>query len=144
MDLSQKHLDARAEQCRLPALQASLALLVRDTQAAAIELYATARPAPGGAAGGMPVAVVLLSEAPGSINTTLKRIELTVPLDGQVTGADSALGSSPTWARISDGAGAWWADCSVSDLAGAGEIQLTQLPLYNGSTVRITAANFQG
>lgn len=144
MDLSTAHEAARLEACRLPALQASLALLVEDTRRAAVAFYGTVRPAPGADPGGAAVVTVQLDASPGSINTTLKQIELTVPVEGQVTGADPTTGTEVLWARITDGTGSWWADCSVSDQAGGGEFKLASTTLQNGAFLRVSSAVFQG
>lgn len=139
MDLSTAHATARNAAARLPALQASFDLLDSGANASYIELYATTRPASGGAPGGSPLVTLAMSNPPGTVDGTLYRIALTVPIEGQI-----AIAGSPVWARIYDGAGAWWADASVSDEAGSGEIKLQSLDLAQGAFVRITSAVFQG
>ncbi|MCC4116342.1 hypothetical protein LLG90_13360 [Aromatoleum toluclasticum] len=139
MDLSTAHTTARNAAARLPALQASFDLLDSGAAAPYVEIYGTARPAAGGAPGGSPLVTVTMSNPPGTVDGALFRIVLTVPIEGQIALAGDAL-----WARIYDGAGAWWADCSVSDEAGSGEIKLQIITLAVGAFVRITSAVFQG
>jgi hypothetical protein len=139
MDLSTTHDNARTATCRIPALQASLALLVEDTQRAEIAIYGGARPDPGAAPGSGPLVAIPLASAPGTIEAPTFRIVLTVPIEAQVSTDGTA-----TWARITDGSGAWWADVSVSDNAGAGEIKLQPAALYSGAFCRLTSAVFQG
>lgn len=139
MDISSAHTTARNDAARLPALQASFDLLDSGASAPYIEIYATTRPTSGAAPGGTPLVTLTLSNPPGTVDGALFRIALTVPIEGQI-----AVGGTPLWARIYDGAGAWWADASVSDEAGAGEIKLQSLDLAQGAFVRITSAVFQG
>lgn len=139
MDLSTAHTAARNAAARLPALQASFDLLDSGASAPYVELYATTRPAPGGDPGGSPLVTVPMANPPGTVNSELFRIVLTAPIEGQID-----VAGSPVWARIYDGAAAWWADASVSDEAGSGEIKLQSLDLQFGAFVRITSAIFQG
>lgn len=139
MDLSTAHTAARAAAARLPALQASFDLLDSGTAAPYVEIYGTTRPAPGGASGGTPLVSVTMSNPPGTVDAELFRIVLTVPIEGQIAVAGDAV-----WARIYDGAGEWWADASVSDEAGSGEIKLQVVTLAVGAFVRITSAILQG
>lgn len=144
MDLSTAHDSARTEASRLPALTASLALLAENTQRATIALYGTARPAPGADAGGAPIVTLALAAAAGSLDPETHRLTLTVPQEAEVTGAAEPDGTDALWARITDGSGAWWADASVSETAGAGEITLPDVTLRNGAFCRLTEAVFQG
>ncbi|MCK9988792.1 MAG: hypothetical protein AzoDbin1_05264 [Azoarcus sp.] len=139
MDLSTAHSAARDAAARLPALQASFNLLDSGAAGPYIELYATTRPAPGAAPGGSALVALTMSNPPGTVDGTLFRIALTVPIEGQI-----AVGGTPLWARIYDGAGGWWADASVSDEAGSGEIKLQTTTLVANAFVRITSAVFQG
>lgn len=144
MDLSPAHAAARAEAARVPALGASLNLLDAAPGPAAIEIYGTARPAPGGPPGGAPLVVLSLASPAGTLDATKARIVLTAPITAQITGADPTAGTDAVWARIVDGAGAWWADASVSDTAGDGEIQLGMLRMLNGAMARVTSAVLNG
>ena len=139
MDLSTAHAAARAEAARLPALQASLDLLNAAPGPAAILLYAGTRPAPGAAPAGALLAAVPMAATAGTIDTGNVRIVLTVPIEAQ-----AVEGGDPVWARIFDGAGAWWADASVSATGGGGEIELDSATLYAGGIVRLTSAILQG
>lgn len=146
MDISTKHSDARIAACRIPALQASLALLEsNDPDRARIDFYTDPTPtAPGDAPAGDVVVTIPLSTPAGSVDIDLFQIRLTVPIEAQIDGADPATGSTVTWARILDADGDWFADISVSDEAGAGEIKLQTTLLYNGAYCRITSAVVQG
>lgn len=141
MDISPAHAAARAAAARLPALAASLALLQAEPGPATIALYATTRPAPGEAPGGDPLVVVPFAAGVGTLDEDNHRIVATVPIEAQITTSGNAV-----WARIVDGAGAWWSDASVSDDQGSGEIQLANpdAALYAGAFCRITSAVFQG
>ena len=144
MDLSPKHSEARLEAQRLPALSASLALLVEDTTAATIALYGTAKPPPGDPPGADPLAVFTLSSAAGTVDEDLYQIQLAVPIEAQITGADPETGTEALWGRVFDGAGDWWGDATVSDESGDGEIKLQTTALLNGAFCRITSGVFQG
>ncbi len=146
MDISTKHGDARLAACRIPALQASLALLeLENPDPAQIDFYSDPVPTtPGDAPTGDLVVSIPLSGTAGTVDTDLFQIQLTVPLEAQIDGADPATGSTVTWARIVDGDGDWFADVSVSDEAGSGEIKLQTTLLYNGAYCRLTSAVLQG
>lgn len=144
MDRSTKHSDARLEAQRLPALNASLALLVEDTTPATIALYGTVKPTPGDPPGADPVVTFTLSATAGTVDTDLKQIQLAVPIEAQITGADPTTGTEVLWGRIFDGAGDWWGDATVSDESGSGEIKLQTTALFNGAFCRLTSGIFQG
>lgn len=146
MDLSAKHTAARVAACRIPALNASLALLeLQNPDPAQIEFYTDPVPTvPGDAPTGDLVVTLPLSATAGSVDTDLFQIQLTVPLEAQITGADAVNGSTVTWARVLDGDGDWFADVSVSNEAGSGDIKLQTTLLYNGAYCRLTSAIFQG
>ena len=144
MDRSPAHEAARVAACRVPALTASLALLVKVSVNASIALYGTERPVAGEAAGGAALVTIPLADAAGTVNAELFQIQLTVPIEAQITDADPVTGTTALWARITDGSGAWWGDASVSNEAGSGEIKLQITVLYNGAFCRLTSAIFQG
>ncbi len=145
MDLSTKHRDARIAASRIPALSASLALLERENpNPARIDFYSAPVPTPGAAPAGARVVSIPLDHAAGIVDTDLVQIRLTVPLEAQIDGANPSTGTTVTWARIVDGDGDWFADCSVSDGAGAGEIKLQTTLLYDGAYCRLTSAIVQG
>ncbi len=157
MDISPAHEAARTEAARLPALYASLDLLVQtdpgQTERAVIELYGTTRPAPGAAAGGSPVVTLEMTASAGTIDDTLIELSLDTPISAQITGADPSTGTIPTWARIKDVTGAWWADVSVTVEGGGGEIEMPQTGtengdpvarLFNGATALLSSAIFRG
>jgi hypothetical protein len=157
MDISTKHANAVIAACRIPALQARLALLanVGNPERSTIAFYGTAKPDPGDPPGDDPIVTLTLTEAAGVIDTDLHQLQIATPLEAQVTGADPATGTIPVWARVSDAAGDWWADLSVSVEGGTGEIQLVQtgtegdppapvVRLFNGAFARLSSAVVQG
>ncbi len=91
-----------------------------------------------------PLVAIAMNAVAGTVNEGLFQIQLAVPVEGQITGADLGSGTETTWARIYDGSGDWWGDGSVSDEAGSGEIKLQTTLLYNGAFARLTSAVFQG
>lgn len=139
MDLSTAHAAARDAAARLPALQASFDLLDVGAGTASIVFYAAPRPEPGEAPTGDALATILLADGAGTLDAQAFQIVLTVPVEGQVT-----TGGDAAWARVLDNTGAWWADCSVSDDGGSGEIKLASVTLAAGAFVRLTSAVFQG
>jgi hypothetical protein len=143
VDRSTKHSDARVAAQRIPALNASLALLVADTTAATLALYGTERPTPGDPPGADAVVTFILDPAAGTVDTDLYQIHLTVPIEAQISNAEAG-GTDVLWGRITDGAGDWWGDVSISDEAGSGEIKLQSTTLFNGAFSRITGAIFHG
>lgn len=146
MDISTKLANAQAAAARIPVLNACLTLLeVQDPDPARIEFYSDPAPStPGDPPTGDLVVTLPLNSSAGSVDTDLFQVQLTVPIEGQITGADPALGTAVTWARIVDGEGDWFADVSVSDEAGSGEIKLQTTTLYNGAYCRLTSAILQG
>lgn len=146
MDISPKHDAARVEASRLPALNASMALLVEDTQRARIELYGAPIPAsPGDPPDTAPLlATITLAATPGTVNAETLELELTTPIEAQISGANAETGTDILWARIHDGAGDWWTDASVSLTDGGGEVQLDSVTALNGAFVRLTSVVFEG
>lgn len=140
MDLSPAHAAARAAAARLPALQASFDLLVvpdpQNPTPAVIQLLTGADPD-----AGTLIVTIPLAPAVGSIDEALHRINLTVPVEGQVPqGAGATVGC----ARVFDATGAWYGDPTVSATGGGGEIELESLDLVDGAFARITSGHLQG
>lgn len=146
MDISTKHSDARVAAARIPVLAASLALLeLENPSRAHIDLYTDPVPStPGDTPTGDLVVSISVASTAGTVDTDLFKIVLTTPIEAQITGANPSTGSVVTWAHIIDGDGDWFADVTVSDEAGSGEIKLQTTLLYNGAFCRITSAVFQG
>jgi hypothetical protein len=158
VDISTTHNDARIAVCREPSIIASLALLVQGTPGgggSTIALYGTSKPAPGADPGAPPVVAFEMTEPAGTVDTQNLQIVIDTPLEGQVTGADPALGTIPIWGRITTHDATWWADVTVTVYGDGGEIQLSQtgtegspaVPvarLYNGAFARLTEIIFQG
>ena len=143
MDISPAHAAARFEACRLPALQASLALLQSSGAARArILLYAGPKPDPGAATSAVPLVALTLSATAGAIDAENKRLTLDAD-EGQVANADPASGTAAVWARVLTPSGAWWADLTVSDAGGNGDIKMASTTLFNGAFVRLTSAIVQ-
>ena len=144
MDLSTNASDTRLAACRIPGLTALLGLLNASPHSGVIQFYSSLRPDAGATPAGTLVVAIPLPATAGSVNSGLFQIQLTVPLEAQITGADPATGTTVTWARLVDGDGDWFADLSVSDEAGSGETKLQTTLLYNGAYCRLTSAVFQG
>jgi len=157
MDISPAHEAARTEAARLPALNASLDLLVQpdpgQPERAIIELYGTTRPAAGDPPGGSPIVTIELEASAGTIDEPLIELALATPISAQITGADPATGTIPTWARIKTPAGDWWADASVTVEGEGGELGMPQTGtengspvarLFNGATALLSTAVFKG
>jgi len=119
-------------------------LLVEDEQFSTIDFYPDPRPDPGDEPEGDLLASVQMTHAAGTVNAGLFQLQLAAPIEAQITGANPATGTTTTWARIIDGSGAWWADVSVSDGAGSGEIKVVSTLLLYGAYVRVTSFVFQG
>ncbi len=131
MQLTTKHHDARIAAARLPALQASLALLNLSSKAGQIALYDSSNT--------LLVSVPLDATTPGTIDNGLITLTLTTPLEAQAITDGTA-----DYALITDGVNDDWAQATVSTTGGAGEIQLPSLAITAGSIVRITSAVLQG
>lgn len=145
MDISTKHANAVIAACRIPALQARLALLDANTVNAQIDFYpAGAWSTPGDTPSASVVASIQLAATAGTVDTDLFQIQLTVPIEAQVDGADPVSGTEVALARVLDGDGDWWADLTVSDEAGSGEIKLVDTLLLNGEYARLASAVVQG
>lgn len=156
MDISPEHEADRVEVSRLPALYASLARLQQSDPEglpATLAIYGGARPQPGGVPEAAPIVTLSLVSTAGTINDELIELYLATPISSQITGADETAGTVPTWARVADPAGGWWADCSVTVDGGGGELEMPQTGeengtpvarLYNGATAYVTSATIRG
>ncbi len=87
---------------------------------------------------------VPLAATAGTVDADLFQIQLTVPIEAQVDGADPVNGTEVALARVLDGDGDWWADLTVSDEAGSGEIKLIETLLQNGEYARLVSGVVQG
>tara|TARA_Y100001973_G_C5050892_1_gene257629 strand:+ start:201 stop:608 length:408 start_codon:yes stop_codon:yes gene_type:complete len=133
LTLSPAHEAARQQAARLPALQESYARLIAAPGEAVVQLF-EGSPGTGTLIAELPMAPAVLT-----LDTEQIQIRTTAALEGQVTTAgivDSA--------RILDGTGAHWADATVTDEAGSGDIKLQDTNLQAGAFARITSAVFQG
>lgn len=160
---SPEHTSAVFEAVRVPAMSARLALLAKGAAAtpASIALYADPSPAvPGGEAAAPPIVSIALSPAAGVVTDEVEEVEeaevrvvrlvIDAPIEGQVTGADPAIGSIPTWGRILGPTGDWWADVTVTVEGEGGDIQMAEtgqegdpavpvVRLFQGAFARITS-----
>lgn len=134
MIISTAHAAARAAAARLPALVASRALLTTGPETACIRIYSGPDPDTGTL-----LATIQLAAGVGSLDEASHRIQLTVPIEGQIVADGEAA-----CARVLDAQGAVWGDVVVSDTAGEGEIRLSTTTLVTGAFARITEAWFQG
>lgn len=134
LSLAPDHVTARNVAVRLPALQASHTRLITGwAHDPLIELYEGEDPDTGTLLATIPVPVAAIS-----LNSGEFKIEVGV-VEGQVTEAGTAES-----ARIVDASGNWWADASVSDEEGEGDIQLQTVELLSGAFVRLTTGVFAG
>lgn len=156
--LSPAHAAERLQAARLPAHQATLARLTGGSGlTSTLTLYDHADPADVAATA---LVALPLTEQAGAITVddtdpqaVLVTLTLDTPLEAQVTGADESMGSTPLSARLTDPAGAWVMDLTVSLEGEGGEIELPPnvddggtpvVRLYNGALARITAAVLEG
>ncbi len=145
MDISTKHVNAVMAACRIPALQARLALLDANTVNAQIDFYpAGAWSTPGDTPSVSSVVSIPLAATAGTVDTDLFQIQLTVPIEVQVDGADPSTGTEVALARVLDGDGDWWADLTVSNQTGSGEIKVKDTLLLNGSYCRMIGGVLDG
>ncbi len=147
MDISPTHQAAREAACRLPALNASLGLLdANNPDPAHLDLYPAPRPDPGETPAEALVVSIPVSATAGTVDEGAFEINMTAPIEGLVTGADPATGTTVTWGRWIDGNGDWFADVSVSDSEpeSTGEVKLQSVLLLNGAYARLTSATFAG
>lgn len=145
MDISTKHANAVIAVCRIPALQARLALLDANTVNAQIDFYpAGAWSTPGDTPSASVVVSIPLASTAGTIDADLYKIQLTGPIEAQIDGADPVNGTAVALARVFDGDGDWWADLTVSDEAGSGNVKLVDTLLLNGEYARLVSATIQG
>jgi len=136
MDLAPDLVAARLAAARVAALQASYAQLENGPGAIRIELYADPRPAPGEAVSSAALAVIELA---GDCRIDGYRLILPTPGEGQIAVADIV-----TWGRIFGRVGNWFADVSVSDQSGNGEIKMDRADFMVGAFARLITAEFRG
>lgn len=135
--VSPAHADAVQAAIRLPAITARHALLESGSGSVEVEVYAEPRVAAGAAPEAPPLAIIA-HEDPTTLDEAGLRITLGL-VEGQIVAPGQAA-----WARIRNRAGAWWADCDVSDPDGSGEIKLNTLDLVPGAFLRLTSGIIQG
>lgn len=138
IDVSPAHLAAVLAAVRLPGLVARRALLETGSGDITITCYPDPRPASGEAPAGAPLAVIRQAEP-----TALDEPNIRFTFEPGIEGLITANGTG-TWARIANRAGAWWADCSISDTDGDGEIQFDSVAFAVGAFARLSSGVFQG
>jgi hypothetical protein len=142
------HTAAVQEACRIPALNARLALLTTPATPPTIEFYADPIPDPwdSGIPDPAPTPVVTLTMAPavGTVDEALFQIQFTAPIEAQVTGADPSTGTAVTWAAIYDGDGGLWGYGTVSAAVGSGDFKLQTTTLLQGAFARLISGVVQG
>lgn len=126
--LSPAHASARAA----AALQATLDRLNAGATGSTIEIYGSARVAPGAAPGSSPLATFILPKPAGTISAGL--LTLGTVEDALILASGVAL-----WARWHNGDGGHELDCDVSDTSGTATIRLATTQLYAGGSVRLAS-----
>lgn len=130
-----------------------------DLSPAQIEIYDGTQPTPGDPAPNPVIVTVACTPELGTITdgwrdaARVVTLVVTTPLEGQITGADEATGTIPTWARLVDPTGTWAADLTVTVDGAGGELQLAQTGeeggqpvarLFNGAFARISSFRIEG
>ena len=131
MTPSPAHAAAVLAAIRLPALVARRDLLEAGSGDIAIDLHPDGEP-------GTPLASILQS-APTVLDESGLRVEFEADIQGLIVANGVA-----TWARIRNRSGAHWADCTVSDADGDGDIKLVTTSLGIGAFVRLHSAVING
>jgi hypothetical protein len=157
MDISTKHQNAVIAACRIPALNARLALLAQpdpgQPERSVIRFYGTAKPGPGDPPGESPLVTLTMTAAAGTIDAGAFELVFDTPLESQVTGADPSTGTIPLWARVLDVEGDWWADLTVTVAGGGGDIELPATGIedeqdvvrwFNGAIARLASGKVTG
>lgn len=99
-----------------------------------LELYYTAQPAPGAAAGGSPGAIITLQKPCGSVAGGVITFATTIP-------AQVNPGGTVLWARAKDGDGYWMLDGNVAVTGTPGAaFTLPDVVLYAGAFVFLFGA----
>ena len=116
-------------------LSAVLARIDADSiNPAKLTLYPAPMPSPGSPIGvGAPLCVLFLAMPAGVVSSGA--LTLSAPIVAQRLASGVA-----TWARLSDGAGAWVMDLDVTLAGLGGAVQLDQVDGYTGGFVTLTAA----
>ena len=143
------HTAAVQQACRIPALNARLAILTTPASPPYIEFYADPIPNPWDSGvpddpAPTPIVTIPMAGAVGTVDEALFQIQFVVPIEGQVDGAAPETGTTVTWAAIYDGDGVVWGYGTVTDEAGSGDFKLFDVLLYNGAFTRLTSATVQG
>lgn len=143
--ISAAHAAAALEACRLPALQARLALLASsDTTRSMIAFYGGTMPANCGATSETALASAQLSQRAGVVDAGAITLVLDTPVEGQVVGAAPSTGTTATWARITTPAGAVWADMDVGDESSSAVVKMASTLLLQGAFVRVASVVVEG
>lgn len=130
MTPSPAHAAAVLAALRLPALIARQALLEAGAGNITIDLYPES---------GAAVLASIIQADPTALDPDGLRIVFTPGIEGIIV-----AGGVATWGRIHARTGAAWADVTVSDVDGEGDIKLTSTSLGVGAFARLTSAVIQG
>lgn len=112
-----------------------LAFLDTGAGNATIQIYGTARPAAGAAAGAAPLVTVVLAKPCGTVDNGLLVLASQDPAGDLITTSGTA-----TWARFVNGAGTWAFDADVSVEGGAGEVQFPGTTLFAGGRAPLSTS----
>lgn len=117
----------QSEDFRVAASMGRRTFLDNGPANATIEVYATARPVDGAAAGGTPLVTIALAKPCGEIAAGA------LVLAQEAAGGDLILASGDAvWARFVAGDGEWAFDAEVSADGGGGEVQFPDTHLFAG------------
>ena len=125
LEISSAHNDYR--------LGGTLAHLNLGSGAARVRLYPAPRPALGAAPAGAMLTEIGLTNPAGTVSGGA--LTLTPAADGM-----NVAGGVAAWGRVVNGNGDLSFDCTVTDLAGTGEIKMATTTLVLGGAARITSA----
>ena len=143
------HTAAVQQACRIPALDARLALLTTPASPPYIEFYADPIPNPWDSGvpddpAPTPIVTIPMAGAVGTVDEALFQIQFVVPVEGQVDGADPTTGTTVTWAVIYDGDGVVWGYGTVTDEAGDGHFKVQSTTALQGAFIRLLSGAVQG
>lgn len=100
---------------------------------AKIQIYAGTRPAGGGSPSGSMLGEITLDRPCGVVNAGQ------LVLTSAVTPVASNSGTA-VWARIVNASGTWAFDCDVSNMAGSGEVKLSNTLVLAGAELTLIQA----
>lgn len=138
MTPSPTHTAAVLAAIRLPAITARHAVLEAGSGAITLDCYADPVAVDGAALAG-PLLASIIQADPTTLDTDGLRIVFSPGIEGLIVAPGVV-----TWARIRNRAGEWWADATVTDSEGDGDIKLSATSLGVGAFVRLSSGVVQG